>query len=199
MTFQTSDFEALHADKADPWHFRTRWYEARKRALTVAMLPHAHYGLGFEPGCSIGELSRALAQRCDRLLAWDISAAAIATAANQLPSKSNIVLEQREVPRDWPDEPLDLIVISEVAYFLRAEDLPVLIARVEQSLSSAGALLLCHWRGPIDRGELDGETIHRRFEDSDGLKVTSNLVEKDFRICVMTRDGRSVADREGLT
>jgi SAM-dependent methyltransferase len=199
MTFQASDFEALHADKADPWHFRTRWYEARKRALTVAMLPHAHYGLGFEPGCSIGELSRTLAPRCDRLLAWDISASALVAAASRRRTNSTIVLEQREVPGDWPDEPLDLIVISEVAYFLNAHKLQALIGRVEQSLAPEGTLILCHWRGPIAGGELDGDAVHRRFECSDRLKLISNLIEKDFRMCVMTRDGRSVAEQEGLT
>ena len=28
-------FEALFASNDDPWGFRTRWYEARKRSLTI--------------------------------------------------------------------------------------------------------------------------------------------------------------------
>jgi hypothetical protein len=37
-------FESLFEGSDDPWQFRTRWYEARKRALRLACLPAAHYG-----------------------------------------------------------------------------------------------------------------------------------------------------------
>ena len=64
-------FEALFTSSNDPWGFRTRWYEARKRSLTLACLPHQRYASGFEPGCANGELSAVLAERCDHLLVCD--------------------------------------------------------------------------------------------------------------------------------
>ncbi|MBC7682848.1 MAG: hypothetical protein H7172_10975, partial [Ferruginibacter sp.] len=36
-------FDALFKDTEDPWGFRTRWYETRKRALTLASLPADRY------------------------------------------------------------------------------------------------------------------------------------------------------------
>ena len=68
----------LYRDGADPWSFETSAYEARKRAVTLASLPHGRYRRAFEPGCSIGTLTEQLADRCDRLLAADVSERAVA-------------------------------------------------------------------------------------------------------------------------
>ena len=68
---QPAYFDAMFAKSNDPWKFRSRWYERRKRALTLACLPSARYAHGFEPGCANGELSACLATRCDRLLVSD--------------------------------------------------------------------------------------------------------------------------------
>jgi hypothetical protein len=50
-------FDRMYADSQDPWDFAGRWYEQRKRALTMASLPRARFRRAFEPGCSIGQLS----------------------------------------------------------------------------------------------------------------------------------------------
>src|ERR1700712_2065045 len=69
-------FDAMFQASADPWKYKERWYEERKRALTLACLPQRRYASGYEPGCANGELSAALAGRCDRLLISDGTAAA---------------------------------------------------------------------------------------------------------------------------
>jgi len=79
-------FDDVYRENPDPWGFRTRSYEARKRELTMAMLPDPAYRSVFEPGCSIGVLSAMLAKRSERLLAMDISAQALKIAAAGLPS-----------------------------------------------------------------------------------------------------------------
>jgi trans-aconitate methyltransferase len=85
VTLPPEYFEQLYRDDDDPWRFRTRWYEARKRQLTLAALPDEHYATVFEPGCSIGLLTADLASRCDHLLAMDISAEALHQARVGLP------------------------------------------------------------------------------------------------------------------
>ena len=119
-------FDALFRESDDPWRFKTRWYEARKRALTMACLPAARYTHGFEPGCANGELSAELAQRCDRLLASDISRRAVELARERLADVAHATVVQAQLPRDWPDASFDLIVISELGYFLAASDLDAL-------------------------------------------------------------------------
>lgn len=62
-----SFFRQMCAEDADPWGFQRRWYEQRMYACTLAALPRPSYRRGFEPGCSVGMLSAALAQRCATL------------------------------------------------------------------------------------------------------------------------------------
>ena len=70
-------FDALYLRSSDPWQLASAWYERRKYAVTVAALPRERYRSGLEPGCSIGELTRLLAPRCDRLMAFDFADAAV--------------------------------------------------------------------------------------------------------------------------
>ena len=75
----TAYFDTLYQQE-DPFEYRTRWYEARKRALTLASLPRDHYLRGWELGCSNGVLTAALAPRCAQLLATDLSEQAVTAA-----------------------------------------------------------------------------------------------------------------------
>ena len=84
MTLGPEYFERLYAASPDPWGFTTRWYEERKYALSLAMLPRRRYAEAFEPGCSIGVLTALLTPRCDRLLSWDVSAEAVRRARERI-------------------------------------------------------------------------------------------------------------------
>lgn len=191
-------FDALFHDSDDPWHFRTRWYEARKRALTLACLPSARYANGFEPGCANGELSAELARRCDRMLVSDISQRAVGLTRARLADLTNTRMVQAQLPRDWPDETFDLIVISELGYFLDAQSLDALAQKARATLRPGGTVLACHWRRPIQGCALDGEAVHSRLSLRMDLTVLTELREADFILHVWSEDGRSVAQREGF-
>ena len=77
VTLPPAYFDAMYQGAADPWGFEDRWYEQRKYAVSLALLPAARYRSAFEPGCSIGVLTRMLAGRCDELLSCDVAAAAV--------------------------------------------------------------------------------------------------------------------------
>lgn len=191
-------FEALFRHSDDPWRFRTRWYEARKRALTLACLPAQRFAHGYEPGCANGELSAALATRCDRLLVSDGSARAVELAAARLAKLDNVQVIQAWLPQDWPQQRFDLIVISELGYFLDAATLDALADKALDTLQPGGTLLACHWRRPIAQCSLDGDAVHRRLGERLSLKSLTQLREADFNLDMWSRDGRSVAEREGF-
>ncbi len=153
-------FDAVHRRGEDPWNYTSSWYEQRKRALTLAALPEPAYAAGLEIGCSIGTLSADLAQRCGTFLAVDASSAALEHAAARLGPFPAARTRQLTVPQDWPDGTFDLIVVSEVGYYLAPRELAALFDRVAGSLRPGGTLLLCHWRHPIDGWELDGDAVH---------------------------------------
>ena len=98
MSLPPSFFDAMYAAADDPWSMRTRWYERRKYALTTAVLPRERYAEGLEVGCSVGELTARLAERCDRLTGWDASAAAVGRAAERVAGTGHVRIEQAAVP-----------------------------------------------------------------------------------------------------
>ena len=58
----TRYFDRMYSESPDPWQLGGRWYEQRKYAITLALLPYARYRHAFEPGCSIGVLTERLAR-----------------------------------------------------------------------------------------------------------------------------------------
>ena len=197
-TLPRQHFDELFAATDDPWDFRNRWYESRKRALTVACLPRARYASGYEPGCANGELSTALAERCDRLLISDGAAQAVALAQKRVANLRHVSAVQAWIPDEWPDARFDLIVISEVAYYLDADALAGVAAKARKSLMPGGDIVGCHWRRPIDGCRLDGDAVHSTLSQALGLTRVWSLVDPDFRLEVWSDDQRSVGTREAL-
>lgn len=179
-------FERLHAQSSDPWHYDASWYEQRKRALTLAMLTRSRYRHAFEPGCSVGVLSADLAPRCDRLLCWDISASAVAHARRRLAPWRHAQVEQHELS-ETPTEALpagafDLIVFSELGYYLEPAALQATIEGLKRALHPSGELVACHWRHPLADGRMSGDVVHERLHEILEMPRVSTLTERDFRL-----------------
>jgi SAM-dependent methyltransferase len=192
-------FEALFHASDDPWSFRSRWYEERKRALTLACLPARRYETAYEPGCANGELSTALAQRCDRLVVSDGAAAAVDIAKRRLAPLPHVDVREMWIPDAWPELSFDLIVISELAYYLDRAAIEKLACRIRASLRPGGTVLACHWRRRIEGCELDGNEVHRLMDRHLQLHTLSDVTEPDLRLQVWCADPQSVAQREGLS
>lgn len=192
-------FDDFYSGREDPWGFASRWYEERKRALTLAILPRRRFTSAFEPGCSIGILTAELAPRCDALLATDIAAAPLEVARARLRHATHVRFEQRATPRDWPDGRFDLIVLSEMAYYCSTPDLETLIRRAAASLTPDGVLLLCHWRHLVSDYPQTGDEVHRVALAVSGMARLAGYLDDDVAIDVLVRPPVvSVGAREGL-
>ena len=197
-------FQQMYELDADPWKVRQRWYEQRKRDIVLASLPDQRYRNAFEPACGNGQLTAALAQRAEHLTASDMSPEAVRLTRQHLRQEhagdaSHVTLACQTVPLEWPLEAsFDLIVISEMLYYLREDDLALLVRRCIGSLTPGGALLLCHWRRPFDDRLIDTDEAHARFDESPALHHLARHAEDDFLLDVWSSDAASVAQREGL-
>ncbi|MEO7980021.1 MAG: SAM-dependent methyltransferase [Sporichthyaceae bacterium] len=200
MSLPADYFARMYAVSEDPWGFRSRWYEERKRAVTLAVLDRPRYRAAFEPGCSVGVLTTALADRCERLLATDVDPTAVAATQAAVADRPHVTVEQRSVPADWPAGEFDLVVVSELGYYLDAPELGDLVDRTLGALAPGGSLLLCHWRHPVDDYPLPGDAVHERFRAEPALVAAVRHEEADFLLDLVTL-GRtdSPARREGLT
>ncbi len=201
VTLGPGYFDRMYAATADPWGLASRWYEARKYALSLALLPDRHYRDAFEPGCSVGVLTRMLAARCGRLLAWDGSAEAVRSARKETDGLAHVQVECRAIPADWPAGQFDLIVFSEVLYYFGGADLDRVLDRAEAALRPGGRLLAVHWRHLVPEYPRDGDDVHRVLARRPGLSRLVAHHEPDFTAEVYRRGGGppfSVARAEGL-
>jgi len=198
MDLSADYFQNMFAGNDDPWSFRSRWYEARKRAITLASLPRRKYGSAYEPGCANGELSAELATRCERLLISDGTPRAVDIARERVAGIAHVDVMQARVPDDWPKEKFDLVVISELGYFLSPDALDALTCKVRASLRPGGTVLACHWRRPIDGCALGGDDVQRRIGQQLDLPSLTRVLDTDFLLEVWCQDGLSVAQGEQI-
>ena len=201
VTLGAGYFDAMYEAAPDPWGFEDRWYEQRKYAISLAQLPDRRYRRAFEPGCSIGVLTAMLAGRCDRLLSWDVAAGAVQAAARRTRDLPNVRVERRQIPREWPEGRFDLIVFSEILYYLGDRDLEQVLDYGVHALEPGGTLLAVHWRHPVADYPRSGDDVHRALAARAGLARLVSHQEEDFLAEVYRRaDGRpaSVARAAGL-
>ena len=201
MSVTASYFDEMYAASPDPWGFTSRWYETRKYAITMAMLPKPAYQDAFEPGCSIGVLSDLLAPRCGRLLCCDIAPAAVKAAAKRTAARRHVQVEQRALPRDWPEGRFDLIVLSEVLYYFAGADLDQILNLTIAALRPGATLLAVHWRHPVAEHPRSGDNVHVALAARPELAKLAEHTEPDFIAeAYLTGQGPpiSVAAAEGL-
>lgn len=141
-----SYFDDMYAVDPDPWRFAESDYERDKYAATLAALPRERYARGLEVGCSIGVLTRQLAGRCESLLSIDVAETALRDARARCADRPNVRFERRHVPAEWPDGRFDLVLLSEVVYYLDRDDVVALARRVAAA-APGGDVLLVHWLG----------------------------------------------------
>ncbi len=183
----------------DPWGFTDRWYEQRKRALTLAALPRPRFRRAFEPGCSIGVLTAELAGRCDQVLATDPAAAAVAAATARLAGVPGVDVRRSRVPHEWPEGSFDLVVLSEVGYYCDAPDLHRLVDLAASSLTDDGVLVACHWRHTVAEYPVSGDAVHEALLAHPRLAALARHTEEDFLLDVLVpAPAVSVARATGL-
>ena len=176
----TTYFDDVYQANADPWAFATSPYERAKYEATLAALPSERYARAFEIGCSIGVLSEMLAKRCDRLLSVDASELPLQTARQRLAPYPNVTVRQGSIPDEFPDEPFDLILLSEVGYYLVEADLHRARQLMIDHLTPGGHLLLVHWTPIVHDYPLTGDQVHEQFMNvtGDGQPLTHRLNQR---------------------
>ncbi len=168
-------FDRLYASNPDPWGFETSEYEQAKYADTLAQLDGRHFRSGLELGCSIGVLSRLLGPRCDRLLGLDAAEAALEQARRRCRDLGHVGFRRALLPADWPDGAFDLILISEMLYFLSPDDVGRLARLCSEAILPGGTVLLVNWTGQTNT-PTTGDEAAALFRAQFGTLVAGSLV-----------------------
>ena len=180
-------FRRIYAREQDPWKFETSEYERGKYAATLAAIPRSRYERGLEVGCSIGVLTRLLADRCDELLGLDVSEKALERARERCQDLASVGFECLRVPQEMPEGEFDLIVISEVAYYWNRADL----ARAADALAArhapGGHLVLVHLTEWVPDYPLTGDQVHDFWLERPEWTRVGGERHKLYRIDVLER------------
>ncbi|QJD95069.1 methyltransferase [Mucilaginibacter robiniae] len=156
-------FNDVYQAHDDPWNFEASEYERGKYQTTVAALPKPLYQQVFEIGCSIGVLSQMLAPKCQHLLSVDIADAPLLKAKHRLQNFPQVTVQKMTVPHEFPEQQFDLILMSEVGYYLALPDLKKLQQQITDHLQVGGHLLLVHWTPFVHDYPLTGDQVHEQF------------------------------------
>lgn len=195
---RAQDIDQVWREGDDPYGYRTRWYEARKRALLLAVLPRPTFGRAWEIGCANGELTRGLAPRCASLLGTDMHPRAVAAARRRCAGVGNVDIQRMEQPAAWPVGRFDLIIVGEMGYYLDPGELAPFARQVGERLAPGALLAACHWLAEFDARRSDTAEVHAQLAAIPGLECIAHYRDADFILDCWSSDRVSVAQREGL-
>jgi SAM-dependent methyltransferase len=205
VTLPDAYFDEMYAAAPDPWRLGVRWYERRKYALTLAALDRPRYPRALEVGCSVGVLTERLADRCGALLAVDVAASAVELARARTAVHPHVTVERRRVPAEWPDGGFDLVLLSEVLYYLGDGDLDRTLHRAAGALNPGGTLLAVHWRHEVADYPQRGDAVHEALAAVPDLVRVVAHREPDYLLDLYVRAATGTdpatlgpAHREGL-
>lgn len=173
--------EGLYASSADPWDLETSAYEESKRQATLGALPRRRYRFCFEVGSSVGVLTAQLAQRADRLVGWEPVEIAARQAQERISgleragelSTGAVSIESRAlsaVYRRFGPAGADLVVLSEVLYFIPHDELAPIISGLCQRAAPDAHLVAVHWRYPVAGWPDGGAGTHAALADEPRLR-----------------------------
>jgi len=162
-----SFFEDLYESAEDPWSFATSEYERRKYAHTLSSLGAPRFERALEVGCSIGVFTELLASMTGELVAIDVSARALARADKRLHERLHerrgVRFARASFPEQMPAGPWNLIVCSEILYYLDRDAFALAADRLRECLESGSTVIAVHWRAATRTYPLLGDEVHDRL------------------------------------
>ena len=182
-------FERRYREHRDPWGFATDPYERDKFARTLAALGPRRFGRALELGCANGDLTALLAPACAELVALEAAPTAVARARERLAGVAGVEVRQGLMPEDLPDGPWELVVASEVLYYLGAELLAQTVGRLVDGLQPGGLLLAVHWTGTAASHPVAGDQVHDLLVAEPRLERVRGERPDGYRLDLLRRRG----------
>jgi trans-aconitate methyltransferase len=179
------DFEARYRAEPDPWGYTTSAYERDKYAATLAACGPGPFRCALELGASIGVFSALLAPRCDVLTTIDAAPTAVAAARRRLADAPQVDAILGGIPEAIPRQLYDLVIASEILYYLNPAQLLLTLSVVAELLEPRGRLVAVHWcpAGP-DR-PLSAAKVHDTLRGQPWLRSTGCSGTEDYLLDVL--------------
>lgn len=137
MATGLAHLQGLYSETHDPWHFESSEYERQKFHATRRALSLARYRSAFELGCGNGQLALHLSEVCDRYTGMDAVDEALEAARRKVPSATFV---KGFYPCALPNDDFDLIILSEILYFLDPGSIRQLASDIAENRPNAEVL-----------------------------------------------------------
>jgi SAM-dependent methyltransferase len=182
-----ADFEARYQANPDPWGYETSGYERRKYDATLAACGTGSYHRALELGSSIGIFSARLAPRCHSLVTIDAAPSAVADARRRLAGMPSVQVLLGAIPGAIPEASFDLVVASEILYYLEPDELAATLARLRDVLATHGRLVAVHWRPSGDERPFTAAEVHAVVRRQAWLSPVLSAPTDDYLLDVLER------------
>ena len=187
MTHMTlEDFEDRYRSEGDPWSYESSAYERAKYEATLQACGPGPFREALELGSSIGVLSERLAERCDRLTTVDGAPTAVAAARRRLAGRDGVEVVLGSIPEAIPERSYDLIVASEILYYLEPAALDATLERLRELSARSARLVAVHWRPEGAERPASAEQVHGRLREQRWLTATGSAGTADYALDVFT-------------
>ena len=183
----TQQFEALYRDHPDPWGYETSAYEREKYSATLAACGPGPFSQALELGGSIGVFTAQLAARCRSLTSIDSAPTAVASARARLDRHPQVEVILGSIPAGIPKRPYDLVVASEILYYLEPADLTATLAALADLMNPGTALVAVHWRPAGAERPFTADEVHARLCRQRWLRHVADHDTADYRLDILER------------
>jgi hypothetical protein len=99
----------------------------------------------------------------------------------------NVKVEVGQIPGDVPEGRFDLVVFSEVLYYLTESDVVAAITRATDATATGAHLVAVHYRRVVAEHELLGDEVHSLLRRAPGWRHIVEHREGDFALDVLER------------
>lgn len=182
-----AEYDRRFREDPDPWSFESSQYEQEKRATTIAACEQAVHGRVLELGAANGVLAADLARTARHLVAVEGAPAAAALARDRLATAAHAQVVEGLIPAAVPSGPYDLVVASEILYYLDEASYTATLEQLPRWLAPDARLVAVHWRthGP-ERPRTAGQ-VHADLAAHPALLPLLESPTDDFLLTVLTR------------
>jgi len=185
LYFTEKHFEELYRKKPDPWNYEHYDFEKEKYQKTLKAIPDDVHTV-WEVGSSEGVFTQILLEKGKNVLGVDISETALQRARKRVKQCNDTIrLQKLDITREDVDGIFDLILASEILYYLGGKNVLLpLEEKFYRHLRPGGYLLLCHFYP-------SGKIIHDIFRENNRFQEVFEEVthhpHRDYIITLLKR------------
>lgn len=184
-------FEVLYMKQRDHYRGGNDSYEEH-RDVAFSLLDDRRYSLGLEVGCGEGYTTHRIAERCDRVVATDVSSVAVKRAREKNSHLDGVEFRQHDLVRDAFDASFDYVFCGEVLYYLTDDQLVKVVDSLAACLREGGTMHLMHHRATGDDEvglpkAFGAKTIHNLFAERPDMHVEKDHYYDRLRATILTK------------